>query len=326
MGIVGSIFKKKAEIANEVVIQPPKPPPPPRKPPLNKVDAILKSDDAKQIVMNGVKHFPPGTVFRWDKLLDNVNRDIPPNEMEDDPVRLNITIDQLKSILRQYYYDLKSISTDGIHLLREYLPDMYKEHSFQLGKRISQKERDEKGIKDDCYSYGEIDSETFSTIFAKICHSFGEMKDGIFYDLGCGVGNLVYSAAFIGNFVRVVGVDHIESLLERGSKRFVRWDRIKEKLPTKMANIDFEWNHDDFIEAQYWVEATFIFLHWTCFTLAQRYQITETMTRCREGTIIVTISHSIPNPDFELLIKDSCDVSWGRADYYVHEKLSPPKR
>lgn len=50
-----------------------------------------------------------------------------------------------------------------------------------------------------------------------------ELKNNVFYDLGCGVGNLVYCAAFIGNFKKCGGVEILDSLLQRGSKRISRW-------------------------------------------------------------------------------------------------------
>ena len=42
-----------------------------------------------------------------------------------------------------------------------------------------------------------------------------------------------------------------------------------------------------------------------------------------QGTLLVAITHPIPDPDWELLIKDSCPTSWGDAEYYIFEKLTP---
>ena len=49
------------------------------------------------------------------------------------------------------------------------------------------------------------------------------------------------------------------------------------------------------------------------------------MAQCREGTLVISFTNPIPNSDFEILIKDSCDVSWGPAVFYVQEKLTPRK-
>ncbi len=49
------------------------------------------------------------------------------------------------------------------------------------------------------------------------------------------------------------------------------------------------------------------------------------MAQCREGTLVVSFTNPIPNSDFEILIKDSCEVSWGTAVFYIQEKLTPRK-
>ena len=45
--------------------------------------------------------------------------------------------------------------------MREFLPKMYDKHNLDRGKRVSQKERDEKGITEECFAYGELDVEIF---------------------------------------------------------------------------------------------------------------------------------------------------------------------
>ena len=40
----------------------------------------------------------------------------------------------------------------------------------------------------------------------------------------------------------------------------------------------------------------------------------------------MTFTTPIMNSDFEILVKDSCEVSWGTAVFYVQEKLTPRKK
>ena len=68
---------------------------------------------------------------------------------------------------------------------------MYDKHSVERGMNISLRERDVKGIVDECYAYGELDHEIFAAMYLRVCSVFGERSRGIFYDLGCGVGTLV---------------------------------------------------------------------------------------------------------------------------------------
>jgi len=74
-----------------------------------------------------------------------------------------------------------------------------------------------------------------------------------------------------------------------------------------------------------WADATFILLHWTAFSNAQLQLAGDVMSQCREGTLVISFTNPIPNSDFEILVKDSCEVSWGAAVFYIQEKLTPPK-
>ena len=55
--------------------------------------------------------------------------------------------------------------------MRNYLPQMYDKHSFERGRRVSQKEREEKNLIDESYAYGELDPEIFTTIYMKVINS-----------------------------------------------------------------------------------------------------------------------------------------------------------
>jgi hypothetical protein len=115
---------------------------------------------------------PPGTVLRWDKLLQVANRHIEPTEEEQDPLRLELTMEEFKLVLRMIYSKFTKIRGDGIVLMRDFLPKMYDKHNLERGKRVSQKERDDLGITDEAYAYGELDPETFVTIYHKVTAAY----------------------------------------------------------------------------------------------------------------------------------------------------------
>ena len=206
------------------------------------------------------------------------------------------------------------------------MPQLFDKHSVERGRRVSQRERNLKGLNDECYSYGEIDYETFATIFIKISIAYGVYPNGQFFDLGCGVGTLVYTAALMGTFNKSVGVDNLESLVERGTKRIRRWDKFKEKLPRKQRDTFIDFIQDDITEATFWSDATFIFLHWTAFNIEQRESISNIMNLCKEGTIVVSVTHLVQNSAFMVLKEDKCEASWGTVNYYVQEKLTLAKK
>lgn len=134
----------------------------------------------------------------------------------------------------------------------------------------------------------------------------------------------MYSAAFIGQFNKVVGVDGIAALLERGEKRQGRWDLYADNFTQAMKEVIFEFIEDNFIVSRFWaVEATFILLHWTAFSKEQQAAVAKILAECAEGTHVITFTNPIPGTDFEVLVKDSCEVSWGKADFFFQEKITP---
>ncbi len=162
-----------------------------RKDPLTLAKDIMSNHEGKQRVTDAIKLVPPGTVFRWSKILPIVNRETEPTEKEPDPLRVNLTESELKEVLKLIYAQVKFVSSDGLALLRDYMPKLYNKHSLERGRRISQRERKEKSLTDECYSYGELDHEQFATIYLKVTSVYGTKNSGVFYDLGCGVGKLV---------------------------------------------------------------------------------------------------------------------------------------
>ncbi len=156
--------------------------------------AILASTEALERVSKAVEQNPPGTSRRWDKMMLLVNLNVEPTEQNPDPLRVNITADILRDVLRDMYEKKRSIQSDGLALAREFIPLMYDKHTVERAVNVSLRERDQKGITDACYAYGELDHEIFAAMYLRVTSVFGQRARGIFYDLGCGVGTLVRTA------------------------------------------------------------------------------------------------------------------------------------
>ena len=299
-----------------------------RRDPLRTAQEVFDNPEARERITYAVDFAPPGTVFRWQKMLRVANRDIEPTEEIPDPLRLDLEMEELKRVLRMLYNDVVKVNSDGIALMRDLLPKMYDKHSLERGKRVSQTERDAKGITDECYAYGELYVEGFATIYSKVASTYGMFPErGVFIDLGCGVGNLVYAAAFIGDFIKVGGIDAIGALVERGEKRQRRWEANFDKLPKRMREMELMWETDNFLEnTDFWGEGTFFLLHWTAFNKEQMRCMTALIEQCREGTYFVSFTNKIVSNNLEDLIDGQCETSWGLAEYFVQEKLSTRKK
>lgn len=136
----------------------------------------------------------------------------------------------------------------------------------------------------------------------------------------------MYTAAFIGDFDRVIGVENIGALLERGEKRTARFERFQSNYSEKIRNIVFDWVEDDFVQNGFWSDGTFILLHWTAFSAEQQRAIAKILSTCQEGTFVISFTNPVPGTDFEILVHDSCVTSWGKADFFFQEKVTPAKK
>ena len=144
--------------------------------------------------------------------------------------------------------------------------------------------------------------------------------------MGCGCGLLVYAAAFLGGFAKVVGTDNLNTLLERGERRASRWDIHKLGFTDQVKKTTFEWIEEDILVNSFWRDSSFLFLHWSAFSYQQRQTLASMMGQLNEGTQVISLTSPIPGDDFEVLVTDSCVTSWGKADYFFQEKITAARR
>ena len=127
------------------------------------------------------------------------------------------------------------------------------------------------------------------------------------------------------HFKKAVGVENLACLLQRGEKRLKRWEGYKDNFTNKIKKIDIDWVEDDFLRQEYWTEATFLLLHWTTFSTEARLKVAKTISGCVEGTQVIAFTTPVPGDDFDILIHDFCDTSWGKTEFFVQEKITPAK-
>jgi hypothetical protein len=315
-GIVAKETAKK-KLPEEIVIE--------RRPPLTLASEVLGSHEARKRITFAIEKVPPGEINRWKSLLSVINYHPEPTEDDPDPLRLDMNLSELKKVLHITYENISSATSDGILLMRQYYIQIYHNFNTEKYKRISQIERNEKKIIDEMFSYAELNHEVFATIFEKVTKAYGLRKQGIFYDIGCGVGQLVYTAALIGQFSECHGIEAITPLLEIGERKGKRWNELKGDFPEHIRNIKLVWENENFLIDDRWVNGTFLFLHWTALGPVNRKYLCGLMDYCQEGTMTVTFTHPIVNEDFEMLVQDTCRVSWGEVDFFVQMKTTPAK-
>lgn len=234
-------------------------------------------------------------------------------------------MNQLKSAYLKIFEGIKTIHSEKISLMREYIPKLYNKHSVERAKRVSAKEREEKKIIDESYAYGEISCEVLATIYTKVSTTYGvyPREHAVFYDLGCGVGNLVYAAAIIGTFRTAAGMESIGALVERAQRRMKRWDLFRRNMVPDIRDVLLTFIQDDLYENADWTRGTFLLLHWTAMSHEQRLSLSRQASQCSEGSFCIAFTYPLESSEWELLVRDACNTSWGTAEFFVQEKVTP---
>ena len=73
--------------------------------------------------------------------------------------------------------------------------------------KLSTEERKRRNISDSSLTYGEITFDSFNTII-----NMSQVKNGVFYDLGSGIGKALVAASLLGNFEKIVGVEILDDV------------------------------------------------------------------------------------------------------------------
>jgi hypothetical protein len=270
-----------------------------------------------------IQNFPIGTPNRWDKILTNANKAIASSNIESISTQGPLVHESLREILLGMYREVPPTAQVEITHLQKMMPILFDKHTYARGKRISQQERNDRCLLDESYSYGELDHETFASIFFRHKRIYGRHKEATFCDLGSGVGSLVYTAATIGKFKKCLGIENIRSLHLRAEKRLPRWKKlIEENKYSDLNRVEIEFRCKDIFHDDSWLNSSYILLHWTAFSLRQRKALADIMNDCKEGTTVIAFTHPVPSTSFIVLLRDKCETSWGVAHYFIQEKIS----
>jgi hypothetical protein len=265
-----SYFKKKIEVRK----------------PLTKYEEILESDEAHEVIKTALLDNPPGILSRWDKIIKQINVVNQPTEENPSPFNVEISLIDLRKLLSAFYSSVTKVDSEGVLLMRDKMPIIFDKHSVDRGKRVSQYEREKNDLIDLCYAYGEMDYEIFATIFIKVKATYGINNTKSFVDLGCGVGQIVYAASFIGSFSNLCGIENIKSLVDRAEKRENIWRKSVANTSIGQFNPKFRFLKSDFMLNDEWVKSSsFIFLHWTAFSKTQIADISNLLMDCNEGNV-----------------------------------------
>lgn len=182
---------------------------------------------------------------------------------------------------------------------------------------ISIESRKKEKINSQEYVYGEI-----------VYHSFAEMlsvarpqPNEIFYDLGCGSGKAVFTAAVVYDYLQVRGVEYLKPLYELCLKLLDKYkDIIKEYPDLKRHGNNIEFINADIREYDF-SDADIIFINATCFNRFTWPKVVAKFEQLKKGARVIITTKTFESDHFELIHARSYLMSWGSNSIYIYKKI-----
>lgn len=182
---------------------------------------------------------------------------------------------------------------------------------------ISLHYREEKKIKGDEYTYGEVVVPSLAEIL-KITQP--QPKE-IFYDLGCGAGKAVFSAALCYPFLRVKGIELLPPLYEVCITLKKRFNQLVSKDSVFTKNrYHIEFLQEDLLEADF-SKGTIFFLNATCFRDKDWKNLQKKLSKLSVGTRLIIVTRQLEDDAFELIEAATYPMSWGPSSVHVYRKI-----
>ena len=136
-------------------------------------------------------------------------------------------------------------------------------------------------------------------IYEYIKHYYNNsfIDDGVFYDLGSGMGKPVIAMSLMHKFKKLLGIEYLENLMKLSLVSKKNYDKTINDLFAKNKGLFnfakpniIEFIQGDFLK-QNWENATIIFANSTCFSLDLINNIAKKANKeCKTGTIIITFT------------------------------------
>lgn len=186
-------------------------------------------------------------------------------------------------------------------------------------KSASQKDREHLHIQEDSFTYGEINVLSFTWLLEKAKPKPGE----IFFDLGCGAGKAVLTAALNFDFAHVVGVELLPSLHALANTQLSNAKLLIQSLNQDEASIyshrlnSVEIIHSDFLQCDI-SHCDILFINATCLNDITWDNITEKIAHLKPGSRIIVTTKTIHNDNIELLYQGRELMSWGMNSVRIY--------
>ena len=164
--------------------------------------------------------------------------------------------------------------------------------------------------------YGEIPFELLYALFV-----FEPIKDvmnsnGVFYDIGSGIGNTVIGSYLIGNFKRCIGIEILDSLYKISE---IVKKRTIDIYPKNTCEIQFK--HGNMLNFNFSDGDVLLFC---CPNKDDniRMEMENKFLDLKNGAIIISLIHSFNNKnDFHLITSRMVRSTWGETPMYIYKRV-----
>src|SRR3546814_7183213 len=97
-------------------------------------------------------------------------------------------------------------------------------HSLEDVRAVSREERQAQGLDSLVYAYGEVNIGDIVAVIRSIRGLLGLKPSAVFYDLGCGAGNVVLAASLLSHFYTCRGVEMFSQIYQQTRAVVGRWN------------------------------------------------------------------------------------------------------
>ncbi|CAN5426894.1 methyltransferase [soil metagenome] len=181
---------------------------------------------------------------------------------------------------------------------------------------LSKQIRQHQGLNDDAFVYGEIEVLSFANMLEIVKPIPGE----IFYDLGCGSGKAVFTAAMLYEFSKCYGIELLQPMHQLCCQQLTQFSQL-----LTQANLDvnpaqhIEFIHQNILQVDF-RDGDIIFINATAFFGELWDAIVQRLYQLKSGSRVILTSRKLPATDFTLLSDEKQLMSWGMSSVFIYQR------
>jgi len=170
---------------------------------------------------------------------------------------------------------------------------------------------------EDAFIYGEIQFLPFFSILEKAKAQSGD----IFYDLGCGIGKAVFTAALYFDLAKACGIELLPGLYATAHAQIAKATSLLTAAPHHQRLAAVQFVHANFLNYNF-SDADILFINATCLSYPTWEKLLAQFMLLKKGSRIIVTSKKIQQGPFELLHAGLEVMSWGVNSVNIYIKTA----